>query len=110
MSCSPTQLEPLELPAHAVLIAQGDHGDRFHILVAGELEIELPGELKVETAPAYVGEIALLRDVPRTATVRARTDASLFSLDREAFLDAVLGHARSRSSAEAVAVARVGTA
>ena len=104
------QLEPLELPAHAVLFAQGDHGDRFHILVAGELEIELPGELKVETAPAYVGEIALLRDVPRTATVRARTDASLFSLDREAFLDAVLGHARSRSSAEAVAVARVGTA
>jgi len=48
--------------------------------------------------------------VPRTATVRARTDVSLFSLDREAFLDAVLGHARSRSSAEAVAVARVGTA
>jgi MFS family permease len=104
------RLVPLELPAQALLFARGDHGDRFFILVDGELDIELPEEVKVETAPAYVGEIALLRDVPRTATVRARADSSLFSLDRETFLDAVLGHARSRSSAEDVAVARVGTA
>jgi CRP-like cAMP-binding protein len=105
-----SRLLPLELPAHALLFARGDHGDRFFILVEGELEIELTDGVKVEAAPASVGEIALLRDVPRTATVRVRTDSSLFSLDRETFLDAVLGHVRSRSSAEAVAVARVGTA
>jgi MFS family permease len=105
-----SQLVPVELPAGATLFDRGDRGDRFFVLVEGTLEIELPDELKVEAAPASVGEIALLRDVPRTATVRARTDAQLFSLDRETFLDAVLGHARSRTSAEAVAVARVGTA
>jgi MFS family permease len=105
-----SQLTSVAVPAQTLLFARGDHGDRFYILVDGELEIELPGEVKVETAPASVGEIALLRDVPRTATVRARADASLFALDRETFLDAVLGHARSKSSAEAVAVARVGTA
>jgi hypothetical protein len=105
-----SRLEPLELAPGTVLFAEGDHGDRFYILVDGELEIELPGEVKVEVAPSFVGEIALLRDVPRTAGVSARSDASLYSLDRETFLDAVLGHARSRSSAEAVAVARVGTA
>jgi MFS family permease len=105
-----SHLEPLELPPGAVLLRRGEHGDRFYVLLTGELEIELPEQVKVESAPGYVGEIALLRDVPRTATVRARTDASLYSLDRETFLDAVLGHARSRSSAEAVAVARVGTA
>ena len=105
-----SRLVPLELPAHAQLFARGDQGDRFFILVEGELAIELADGVKVEAAPGSVGEIALLRDVPRTATVRARTDTSLFSLDRETFLDAVLGHVRSRSSAEAVAVARVGTA
>jgi MFS family permease len=103
-------LEPLELAAGAVLFSRDDHGDRFYVLVAGELEIDLPGKVKVESAPGFVGEIALLREIPRTATVRARTEASLYSLDRETFLDAVLGHARSRTSAEAVTVARVGTA
>jgi CRP-like cAMP-binding protein len=103
-------LVPVELRANAPLFARGDHGDRFFILVDGELEIVLDEGVKVERAPAYVGEIALLRDVPRTASVRATADSSLYSLDREAFLDAVLGHARSRTSAEAVTVARIGTA
>jgi CRP-like cAMP-binding protein len=104
------RLVPVELRANAPLFARGDHGDRFFILVDGELEIVLDEGVKVERAPAYVGEIALLRDVPRTASVRATADSSLYSLDREAFLDAVLGHARSRTSAEAVTVARIGTA
>ncbi len=105
-----SQLVPLELPAQSLLFARGDHGDRFFILVDGELEIALDDSVKTERAPGSVGEIALLRDVPRTASVRAVADSSLYSLDRETFLDAVLGHARSRSSAEAVAVARIGTA
>jgi hypothetical protein len=98
------------VPAGETLFERGDDGDRFYLLREGELEIVLPGETKVEHAPAFVGEIALLRDIPRTATVRARTEATLWALERGDFLDAVSGHARSRASAEEVAIARLGTA
>ena len=65
------QATRVELPAGAVLFTRGDDGDSFYTLEAGRLEIDLPEGAKVEEAPGYVGEIALLRDIPRTATVRA---------------------------------------
>ncbi|HZT16818.1 MAG TPA: MFS transporter [Gaiellaceae bacterium] len=99
-------MTPLELPAGATLFERGDHGDRFYVLAAGSLSIELPVGTKVEDAPGYVGEIALLRDVPRTATVRARTDATLWALERDDFLGAVTGHARSSNAAESVVASR----
>jgi MFS family permease len=102
------RLLPVTLAPGQTLFQAGDHGDRFYLLHEGTLEIDLPGETKIEQPPAYVGEIALLRDIPRTATVRARTGASLWALEREDFLDAVTGHARSRASADEVAVARLG--
>ena len=102
------QLSDVELPAGAPLFEQGDHGDRFYVLRKGTIEIALPTETKVEDAPSFVGEIALLRDVPRTASVRARTDVALWALDRDDFLDAVSGHSRSRASADELAVTRLG--
>jgi CRP-like cAMP-binding protein len=60
----------------------------------------------VETAPAFVGEIALLRDVPRTATVRVVSDSTFWTLDAEHFLDAVTGHSRSRTAADALVASR----
>jgi MFS family permease len=104
------RLADVSLPAGETLFERGDPGDRFYLLREGTLEIVLPGETKVEKAPAFVGEIALLRDIPRTASVRARTDSALWALERSDFLGAVSGHARSRASAEELAVARLGTA
>lgn len=99
-------LQPVELAAAATLFSQGDAGDRLYILTAGALEIDLSSGPKREDAPAFVGEIALLRNVPRTATVRALTDSTLFALDGPHFLAAVVGHARSRTVADAVLATR----
>jgi MFS family permease len=99
-------LERVELSAGSTLFSQGEPGDRLYILAAGTLEIDLPGGPKVEHAPAFTGEIALLRDVPRTATVRIVEDATLWALDGSHFLDAVVGHTRSRSAADSVVASR----
>jgi len=100
-------LARVELPAGATLFERGDEGDRFYVLTGGSVAIELPVGTKVEHAPGYVGEIALLHDIPRTATVLARTDATLWALERDDFLGAVTGHVRSSSAADAVVSSRV---
>jgi MFS family permease len=100
-------LEPVTVPAGEDLFRRGDEGDRFYIVAEGELEVVLDGHTKVEGPGAWVGEIALLRDVPRTATVRARTDARLWAMEREQFLSAVTGHARSSEVANEVVGGRL---
>lgn len=104
------RLVRVSLLAGETLFELGDAGDRFYILDHGTLEVLLPEQTKVEHAPAFTGEIALLRDVPRTATVRASVDADLWALDRDDFLNGVTGHARTRAGAEEVVYARVGAA
>ncbi len=101
------ELRQVELANGATLFERGDHGDRFFILEQGTLEIDLPDGVKVEQAPGFVGEIALLRDIPRTATVRAAGDVVLWALGREAFLAAVSGHARARGHADTIVFARL---
>jgi MFS family permease len=102
------QVQPLSLPAGATLFHRGDHGDRFYVLTRGALDIELPDGVKHEEAPAYVGEIALLHDVPRTATVTAAADSALLALGRDDFLGAVTGHAGSSRIAQDLVAARIG--
>jgi MFS family permease len=99
-------LERIERRAGTTLFSAGDPGDRLYILSDGAIEIELPSGPKVEHAPAFVGEIALLRDIPRTATVRVVADSTFWTLDGEHFLDAVTGHSRSRTTADTLVASR----
>jgi MFS family permease len=98
----------VELSAGRVLFKEGDAGDRFYILTSGSLEIGLAEGTKREEAPAYVGEIALLRDVPRTATVEAESECRFWAIDRSDFLAAVTGHAGSSGMAQDIVSARMG--
>jgi hypothetical protein len=103
-------LQPLSLAAGSELFHQGDAGDRFYVVRSGELDVIKDGVTIATTGPGgYVGEIALLRDIPRTATITARSDCELLSLDRDEFIGAVTGHAPSAVAADAVVLARVGT-
>jgi MFS family permease len=104
-----TRLAPVHVSAGETIIRRGDHGDRFYVIDSGEVELVLDGdETRREGAGSYFGEIALLRDVPRTATVLAASDVELFALDRDDFLPAVTGHAGSAQAAEAVIGTRLG--
>jgi MFS family permease len=89
--------------AGAEVVRQGGRGDRFYVVVSGSLDVLVAGAEvgRLEPGDSF-GEIALLRDVPRTATVKARTDAVLLTLGREDFVPAVSGYAPSRASADAV--------
>jgi MFS family permease len=87
------RLIPMSVGAGHVLIREGAAGDRFYVLAAGwaAVSTERGGKITEVGPGAPVGEIALLRDVPRTATVTAVTDLDLFALERHDFLGAVTG-------------------
>lgn len=85
------------------VIVQGEIGDRFYVIERGEVEVFENGEFRRNEGPGEsFGEIALLHDVPRTATVRATEDTRLLALERDQFLLAVTGHRRSHQRARTV--------
>ena len=91
------------------IIRQGEHGDRFYVIGSGTVEVAVDGRPARELGRGEsFGEIALLRDVSRTATVTARTDAVLYALDRSTFIPAVTGSGPSLSAAEGVIGMRLG--
>jgi CRP-like cAMP-binding protein len=73
----------------------------------GELDIDAGGRHSTAHAADYFGEIALLRNVPRTATVKAVVDSQLYALQRDDFLGAVTGHRAAQAAGDAVADARL---
>ena len=85
-------LIPIELGEGDVVIREGEPGDRFYVIERGKMHVTRGrADLATLGAGDFFGEIALLRDVPRTATVVAEEPASLRALDREHFLAAVTG-------------------
>jgi CRP-like cAMP-binding protein len=103
-----TSLEPVSLDAGQVLFHQGDAGDRYYLVDTGSLQIEPSGKPAVELGPGSgFGEIALMRDVPRTATARAGTNVSLYAMRGDEFVSAVTGHATSAAAADAVIAGRL---
>ncbi|HEY2717586.1 MAG TPA: MFS transporter [Solirubrobacterales bacterium] len=96
-------LVPLEAPAGQQLIVQGEIGDRFYLIESGQVEVFENGLFRRNEGPGEsFGEIALLRDVPRTATVQTTEPSRLLVLERDQFLGAVTGHRRSTKIAHTV--------
>jgi MFS family permease len=101
-------LVPVRLDPGREVFRQGELGDRFYIVADGDVEIVADGRVVAVTGPGgYFGEISLLRDVPRTATVRAKTEVELRALERDEFISAVTGHAASAETADSVVATRM---
>ncbi len=101
-------LTAVKVPAGTVLIRQGDPGDAYYAIAAGELDALQDGQFRRRCGRGEgVGEIALLRTIPRTATVIAHTAATVYQLNRELFLTAVLGHAATARQADRIADTRL---
>ncbi len=98
----------VEVPVTAgeVVIRTGDSGDRFYMVADGALEVTNGVHAEAHRGD-FFGELALLRDIPRTATVIATTRSRLYALEREDFLAAVTGHSAVRSAGEAVVEQRL---
>jgi len=96
-------LVPLGAAAGEQIILQGDPGERFYLIEAGQVEVYEDGDFRrTQSEGDSFGEIALLNDVPRTATVRAVGECRLLALERSHFISAVTGHRRSHEAADSV--------
>ena len=85
-----TRCSTVEMSAGAVIVAEGDRGDRFYGIVRGSVEVRRAGVAQRTLASGdHFGEIALLHDINRTATVVALSDVHLATLDTSQFLDSL---------------------
>ena len=102
-------LAPVAAVAGTELVREGDAGDLFYVVEAGHVEVTRAGGRVTDLGPGdYFGEIALLRDVPRSATCTAKTNVELYTIDRKRFVSAVTGNSTSASEIESVIHRRLG--
>jgi MFS family permease len=98
----------VSVPAGEVVVREGTDADRFYVIESGLVEVTQQGAvLRREGAGDFFGEIGLLRDVPRTATITAVEDTVLLALERADFLDAVTGQTESRMAADDIVTRRL---
>jgi MFS family permease len=102
------RVDAVHVHAGETVVREGDYGDRFFMVVEGRLDVSCErGDYPPVGAGDVFGEIALLQDVPRTATVTARDDCLLYALDRESFLCAVSSHTSAAGAARRVVSERL---
>ena len=93
------QLDHVLVPAGEAVVRQGEVGDRFYVVVSGRAEVEGDGRHITTLGPGdSFGEIALLRRIPRTATVRAVDELRLESLRGDGFLALMTGSPRGQAA------------
>lgn len=102
------QLDRIAIGRGDEVIRQGDVGDRFYVIDAGAFDVLVDGRV-IETLREgdHFGEVALLHDVPRTATVRAATEGVVWALDQEEFLATVTGMPQAGTAAHEVSAERL---
>jgi CRP-like cAMP-binding protein len=93
-------LDRVDFQPGATIVREGEVGDRYYAIVHGRVDITQGGQHIAGLGRGDgFGEIALLRDGPRTATATATSATTTFTLSRDAFLTAVNGHAPTRALA-----------
>ena len=99
------RLEPVTVPAGAEVVSEGDPGDCVYLVAEGQLVVETDGRVLSSIGECELfGEMALLRNAPRNATVRAAEPSRVYRLERSEFLAAVTGHpVSSRQASDLVA-------
>lgn len=99
---------PMSVAADEVVVSRGDAGRHYYAIAAGKAAVELDDGTTRELGPGEgFGEIALLRDVPRTATVRAVEPLRIYAIERDEFIAAVTGHEPTLAAAENLMTARL---
>jgi MFS family permease len=102
------QLVRVPVAAGEVVLREGEDSDRFFVIESGLVEVTQDSVVLRQEGPGeFFGEIGLLRDVPRTATVTAVEDTVLMALDRDDFLAAVTGQSDSFRAADDVVSLRL---
>jgi len=104
------EIDPRQFPAGTVVMREGETGDHFYVIVDGSAAVTVRGAPRpsLQRGDCF-GEIALLRDIPRTATVTAQQPLRTLALGREEFLTAVTGNSMSKAAADALAAQRLST-
>jgi hypothetical protein len=99
----------LSVPAGTRLITEGEHSDTYFAIADGAVEVTSDGRaLAMLGRGDGFGEIGLLRDIRRTASVTSTTDAVLLAIERGPFISAVTGHPESLERAGSIIDERVG--
>lgn len=102
-----TQIDTVEVPSGEVVAYQGEYGDEFYVVEDGRLDVSVGGKYVGTLGPDdFFGELALISDTPRTATVRAASDCRLWTLPRNAFLTILTGFPATGQVIDAASTAR----